>query len=101
MSDVKFLKLITGEEVIAETKYSDSEKQYTLKNPILLIMRQSPDGQVGSMMIPYAGAVDNPIDINSNHVMFVSEPRAELVEKYSEAFSAVEVPKKGLLLPTR
>ena len=70
-NDVKVLKLITGEEVIARIT-EEENNLISLKNPMILQMLPptTSTGQVGFALIPYMKAAKNDkITISTEHIL--------------------------------
>jgi hypothetical protein len=91
------LRLISGEEVIADSVFSDNT--YTLTNPIQLMFQPSDRGMsVQFAPFPTFGIqkTGQKISIQSNSVVYVYEPSEDLTEQYNKIFgSGLVVPKKG------
>jgi len=92
MSDVKIVRLTTGEELVSKVKESDEE--ITLTNPTILIPAGKDQLAFGQWM-PYAEISDG-ITINKKYVVFITDPVTELLNQYSSSFgSGIVVPDKG------
>lgn len=76
--EVKTLKLITGEEIIARVlKEGDCWK---LNNPVMTI--QTPQG-LG--LVPYCmTSTDKEMTLHSEHIMLLLDTRKELADQYLE-----------------
>jgi len=98
MSEVKILRLTTGEEILCKTEQTDNG--WKAIKPALVI--PVGKGQIGLMgWMPYTKAYENGIDIKDEHVMFISDPHEELLNEYSDAFgSGLIVPKQELKITT-
>ena len=96
MSKVKVLKMITGEDLIAECKDSD-DGNIILKNPCILV--PAKDGGVG--IAPWAFMTKDGmqggdgIEISNDHILFVAEAQEEIYNQYNEQFGS------GLVVPTK
>lgn len=99
--DIKAIKLITGEDIIAEIEYVDgTEDQLNLKNPVQVSMVPSrSSGQPTFGFIPFPlTSNDKEIKINSSHVMFQCEPAEEFLTQYNSLFGNIVTPKQKLIL---
>ena len=98
MSEVKILRLTTGEEVLCKAEKTD--EGWKAVKPALVI--PVGKGQIGLMgWMPYTKVFENGIEIRDEHVMFISEAQEELLDEYNEIFgSGLIVPKKELKLTT-
>lgn len=78
MSDVKVVKLVTGEELLASV--TDQIGVWLLEKPYVMVM--GPEG-IGTMpFIPYAETEEVVID--KNHVVVVLEPKESIKASYSK-----------------
>ena len=74
-NDVKVLKLITGEEVIARIT-EEENNLITLKNPMILQMvpPTTSTGQIGFALVPWMKAAKNDnMTISIEHVLVTDE----------------------------
>jgi len=90
MSEVKIVRLTSGEELIAKVEETDTN--VTLKKPAILIPA-GKDQLAFGQWLPYAD-ISNGIEISKDYVVFVIDPMNELVAQYEESFgSGLVVPK--------
>ena len=94
MSEVKIVRLCTGEEVVCKAEKTDNG--WLLKKGALLVPADRA-GSIGLMgWMPYTKAYENGIEVADKDVMFAVEPHEELYNEYNQAFgSGLVVPKKG------
>jgi hypothetical protein len=92
MSEVKIIRLITGEEVVCKAEKTDSG--WTAHKAAIIV--PAGNASIGLMgWMPYTQAYQDGIEIKDDHVMFVSKPHEELFNEYNDAFgSGLIVPKK-------
>lgn len=97
MSDVKIVRLISGEEIIAN--YTDNGDTITLKDASVLI--PSPEGKLLlARWIPYANT-DKGVTLEKRHLVFVIDPQKELAEHFiTVVVNNLVVPGKKLVDPT-
>ena len=80
--DIKILKFVSGEEIIAQTERNESV--YTLKNPIRFMMTAD-----GVAMMPWCPFSKNEsFEINDCHIMFTGEPELEFRNAYNEKYGS-------------
>lgn len=97
MSEVKLVRLISGEELIG--KVNSNPQGVQIEAPAIVII-QPPQRQGDRMGIalvgwlPYTNVAKTGIAIKQEHVLFVTDPEADLVKTYKERFSA-----QGLVVP--
>ena len=93
--NVKLLRIVTGEEVIAELLSEDTDS-ITVKNGLVVI----PNAQsVG--FAPWAKVISKQkpeITIDRKFLVYVVECDVDVVEKYESIFSPIEKPSKKLIL---
>jgi hypothetical protein len=93
--NVKLLRIVTGEEVIAEVLSEDTDS-ITVKNGLIVI----PNAQsVG--FAPWATVISKQkpeITVDRKFLVYVVECDGDVVEKYESIFSPIEKPSKKLIL---
>ena len=83
MINVKLLRVVTGEEVIAEL-VSESDTTITVKNGLVVLPTQ---GGVG--FAPWATVIDQDkpeITVSHNHIVYIAEVSEDVTKKYNELF---------------
>jgi len=89
MSEVKIIRLISGEEIIAN--YTDNGDTILLKDASVLI--PSPEGKLLlARWLPYANT-DKGVTLEKRHIVFIIDPQRELADH----FTTVVV--NGLVVP--
>ena len=87
--NIKYLKLITGEEVVADV--TTNMDTYTLKNPIKLVLMPP----MGLSMIGFCNFIKSEtVKIKHEHVMFMDELDDEIYNAYNQKFGS------GIVLAT-
>jgi hypothetical protein len=85
MSEIKIIRLTTGEEVLCKAKKT---KTGWIANKAALII-PTGQGSIGLMgWMPYTKSYEDGIEIKDEFVMFVSEPQEELYNEYNTAFGS-------------
>jgi hypothetical protein len=85
MIDVKLLRIVTGEEVIAEL-LSETEETITVQNGLVVLPTNNGVG-----FAPWATVIskDEPeITISKTHVVYVAEVQEDVCKKYNEMFGS-------------
>jgi len=93
--DVKLLRIVTGEEVIAEL-VSENAAEVTVKNGLVVI----PNAQ-GVGFAPWATVISKQkpeITVDRKFIVYMVECDTDVVEKYGSLFSPIEKPSKKLIL---
>ena len=94
MTDIKIVRLATGEELLCEV--SGGPDHYTLKDVAILI----PTQQNSLGLAPFMAYSDAPkgMAVSSQFVMFMVDPVADLKKQYQQMFSKVITPDSKLVL---
>ena len=83
MSEVKILRLTSGEELIGKVEKTDDDS-YIIKKPAIIL--PVGEGRVGlAPYLPYC-EVDDGLEVSSRFVMFDVEPVVEFKNQYNSAF---------------
>jgi len=91
--EIKLLRLITGEEVIAEM-VRVGEYNYVVANPIVMVPGR--DGNIGfAPWCPLVAEEVKTITISASHVTYVTLPNEQVVENYTQIFSPIITPKSA------
>ena len=89
INDVKILKLITGEEVMA--RIEQKENMLVLDKPMTLQQLPNPQtGQIGIALIPWfmSGKNEN-ITISIDHVIAQDDPKSQPEKNYLSAVTGL------------
>ena len=92
-NDVKVLKLITGEEVIARVSEEHSNL-LTLEKPMTLQMMppNTSTGQVGFAMVPWMKAAKNDkVTISIEHVLVTDEASSQTEKNYLQVITGLSL----------
>jgi len=83
--NIKLLKLVTGEEVLARTDVDDAG-MYTLKMPVTITQDSTNLGFEPFM--PYAAS--DTFEIDAAQVVFACDPTAALADHYVQSTSSID-----------
>ena len=101
MSDVKILRLTTGEDVIAKI-VTETPENITVSKAFVIIPRQSAPGQpvqlIMSLYMPYTE--NETFIIKSANVVTQVEPKSEILASYQQNTSRIITPKADLITET-
>ena len=97
MSDVKIVRLKTGEEILCEYRVSEHRKMTHIKNGLMIVPTEATIGFIPFMV--YADLPDNTFTLKSSHVLWVVDPVAELIEKHQETFNTIVTPESKIIVP--
>ena len=101
MSDVKLVRLISGEEVVAEVDELE-DGSIKLTNPVVvrMIPPETQDGEPRLVQSPLLTlSQDKEITLNSMGFVFTCTPIKQLVEHHKQMFGNIIVPEKGIITP--
>jgi hypothetical protein len=85
MIDVKLLRILTGEEVIAEV-LSETEETITVQNGLVVLPTNNGVG-----FAPWATVISKEkpeIEISKKHIVYKVEVQEDLCKKYNEMFGS-------------
>ena len=100
-SEIKILRLSTGEDVIAKVDEGSGET-VELKNPFVIIPQQSAPGQPISLMMSLYNAYGkkDTVTLSKDKIIFMSEPKDEILKSYEANTSKILTPKTSLITET-
>ena len=93
--NVKLLRIVTGEEVIAELLSEDTDT-ITIKNGLVVLPNANGVG-----FAPWATVISKQepnITVERKFIVYMVECDVDVVEKYESIFSPIEKPSKKLIL---
>ena len=87
MSEVKIVRLQTGEEIICKVADGSIEGTKCLKKPAIII--PVGQGKIGlSPWLPYAEIDSKGVEVKENNIMFIIDPVDEFLNEYNTAFGS-------------
>lgn len=101
MSNVKLLKLTTGEEVVCNV-LEDGDLTLKVDECVLVgLQRDEQTGKLGIGLMPFCPSARFPIDIDKDKIVFVAEPADGAIAAHKQAFSKIFTGPQGLTLPRK
>ena len=97
MSDVKIVRLKTGEEILCEYRVSEHRKMTHIKNGLMIVPTEATIGFIPFMV--YADLPDNTFSVKSSHVLWVVDPVSDLVDRHQETFNTIVAPESKIIVP--
>ena len=89
MSDVKILRLVTGEDVIA--KISENDQGTSLNKPFVIIPHQQGPGKPVQLMMtlysPYGKG--DTVTVSKDKIVFSVEPKEDILASYQQNTSSI------------
>ena len=93
--NVKLIRVVTGEEIVAEV-VSETDDTITVQNALVVLPTNSGVG-----FAPWATVVskDEPeITVSRNHLVYVAEVQDDVSSKYKEMFGNIITPAEKKLI---
>lgn len=99
MSNIKCLKLISGDEVIADID-EGIEGLVILKKPLQIMMIPNQNNQFGIGLAPFCPyAKDDLIPLRSGAILSIFEPETGMLNEYNSRYgSGLVVPESKIIL---
>lgn len=96
MSNVVFLKLASGEELLAEKV--DDETYSNIIQIIPFPVDSEQNFSVRAFPFPFAAQEATKLHIKSSHVMIETNPDEQFVVMYNERFGKIQIVKNSFLV---
>ena len=104
MSNIQIIRLISGEEIIADVSYRSADGVYVLKEPLVLMFGQgNAPGKVGISLAPWMPYRDTQFDVEVRKegvLMLPMKPCQDLLNSYQQIFSKLLTPTTPKLIVT-
>ena len=100
MSDVKILRISTGEDVIA--KVTENDQDVSLNKPFVIIPQQSAPGQPIQLMMSLYNAFgkSDTVTVSKDKVVFITDPKEDILKSYQRNTSSI-VTSPGLITESK
>ena len=103
VANIKIIKLITGEELLAEVTISSPiPTSITMKNPVrIVVMPNKLDPKTPNVgFAPWAEfSEDKTFELDKAHILAIINPIKEFVNQYNTMFGGLVVPSSNLIIP--
>ena len=101
MSEVKLLRLSTGEDIIA--KVGENDGGISLNKPFVIIPQQLGPGKPVQLMMSLYNAFgkSDTITIDQDKVVFMTEPKDDIKSNYEANTSNIITKPSGLITETK
>ena len=103
VANIKIIKLITGEELLAEVTISSPiPTSITMKNPVrIVVMPNKLDPKTPNVgFAPWAEfSEDKSFELDKAHILAIINPIKEFVNQYNTMFGGLVVPSSNLIIP--
>jgi hypothetical protein len=95
MSDIRLLKLITGEEIAGEV-VNDTDDVLVLKNTVAIVLQPTKDG-VTYGFVPWGNLTKEDKKISREKTIYDASASDELRNGYNSMFGGIVTPSKQLI----
>jgi hypothetical protein len=93
---IKLIRLVSGEEIIAEIKHEKSNPDEIHINDAIVLI-PAGEGKIGIMpFMPYTKAKDG-LELRTQDIMFMVDPVDELKTQFKSARSGISLPTSKIL----
>lgn len=104
--NVKLVRMITGEELIAEIMPS-SDTEVKMRNPVRIVvipqdprMQHDPNRKEQIGLAPWAHFTEDRIfTVDKSHVVCIMNPIKDFINQYNTMFGGIVMPNSSLLVP--
>ena len=99
MANVKIIKLITGEELLADVPLEHVDP-LRIKNPVrIIVMPNKIDPKTPNIgFAPWAEfSDDKTFELDKDHILCIMTPIKEFVAQYTSMFGGIVIPTSGII----
>ena len=98
MSEIKVVKLVSGEELVVEIT-EENDSSVTFKNPVAAVLQRSQQtGGAALGFMPWMHAADGPFTVDRSKIICTGNVADEVKNGYNQIFGAgIVVPPKQLI----
>jgi hypothetical protein len=98
MSDIKVVRLISGEELVCEVSYyGDLNDEFLTLRDIAILIPTDQHSLGLAQYLSYTMADVDGLTVRKSQVLFTARPTEGLMNKYQEMFSKIMTPQKSIL----
>jgi hypothetical protein len=98
MSELRILKLISGEEIVGDLA-DESSESVTIQNPCSLGIMQSQTGPRLNMMPMLLFSEQKRVQLQKTHIVYIVSVAQEIQNKYNEIYgSGIILPKPSAII---
>lgn len=100
MSNIKSVRLVTGEDIICDLDVITIPECAVLKNPVQLIASRSSTGQPSFGFMPFPlMSNDKEVEVKLSNIVFTCDIAEDFLNQYNSVFgSGIVVPPKDIIL---
>jgi len=100
MSEIKTLKMVSGEEVLCKVNEIDEDSGvFTIESPLVLQVMPTPQGGFGLGLIPWIHSQrSGEIEVSVSQIMCLATPDKEVQDGYLSQISGIKIASSGIAL---
>jgi small nuclear ribonucleoprotein (snRNP)-like protein len=88
MSEIKLIKFVSGEEVIASVESTDEQGSLVIKDAVTLVYRPQKDGQMSVGFAPFMPYSEGNLTIQSSAIGVLTKANQDLSNEYNRIFGS-------------
>ena len=94
MSEIKIVRMTTGEDVLC--KVVESKDNILIEDAVVIV----PSSQESVQFVPYAMFCDKDVQlkISNDKVMFIADPQHQFVNQHKQMFGGVVAPDNKIIV---
>jgi hypothetical protein len=98
MSEVRVLKFISGEEIVATVDDGFGLNTVSVSDPLALLPMPNAEGKMTVGISSWAQSVADgeKLEIDKKNILYNAKPNDVLLQKYNMLFGRVVTPPKGI-----
>ena len=101
MSEVKIMRLVTGEDVIGKVEHQDADNIKINKAFVIIPTQSAPGKPVQLMLTPYMPYTNSDtITLSVNKIVTKVDPKKEILQSYQQNTSRILTPSADLITET-
>lgn len=101
-ANIKIIRLLTGEELLADLLPTITAKEVTIKNPVrIVVMPNKIDPKTPNVgFAPWSEfSEDKTFTLDKSHILCIMAPIKEFINQYNTMFGGIVMPTGNLILP--
>jgi len=97
MSDIKLIKLTSGEEILGKV-VSQEECAWVLDDVTSVVMHPTKDGAMSVGFAPFMPYNEGTISLWTSSITVVAEPNQQLKNEHTRIFTGIQIAPAGTII---
>lgn len=97
MSDLKLIKMTSGEEILAKV-VSQDKTTWTIEDVTSIVMHPTKEGTMSVGFAPFLPYSEGPISLCVDAIAVVADPNQQLQSEHLRVFSGIEIAPAGSII---